>query len=194
MYSICCKLIFDLMQLINFHPFMHRVRDSTASACSRANRILAAYFYLCSKLIFLNRINSLSHHFAPRIPKVRRVRICISDHASLPGIFRPPSFRHVMENAARVPLTMTASVFVRFFRERAATADARGRTSFYIPLATWKRTCTVAVPPECLLSVSLSPLSPHRRTPPVTASFLFATSLSFSVSHRTVADSHIKLL
>lgn len=74
MYSICCKLIFDLMQLINFHPFMHRVRDSTASACSRTNRILAAYFYLCSKLISLNRINSLSLHFAPRIPKVRRAR------------------------------------------------------------------------------------------------------------------------
>lgn len=139
---------------------MHRVRDSTASACSRANRILVAYFYLCSKLISLNRINSLSLHFAPRIPKVRRARICISDRASLPGIFRPPSFRHVMENAARVPLTMTASVFVRFFRERAATADARGRTSFYIPLATWKRTCTVAVPPECLLSVSLALATP----------------------------------
>lgn len=143
---------------------MHRVRDSTASACSRTNRILAAYFYLCSKLISLNRINSLSLHFAPRIPKVRRARICISDRASLPGIFRPPSFRHVMENAARVPLTMTASVFVRFFRERAseraATADARGRTSFYIPLATWKRTCTVAVPPECLLSVSLALTTP----------------------------------
>lgn len=53
---------------------MHRVRDSTASACSRTNRILAAYFYLCSKLISLNRINSLSLHFAPRIPKVRRAR------------------------------------------------------------------------------------------------------------------------
>lgn len=181
---------------------MHRVRDSTASACSRTNRILAAYFYLCSKLISLNRINSLSLHFAPRIPKVRRARerarICISDRASLPGIFRPPSFRHVMENAARVPLTMTASVFVRFFRERAserASSDGRcARTylflypSRYVETDVYRRRST-GMPP-LRLSRSLH----KRRTPPVTASFLFATSLSFSVSHRTVADSHIKLL
>lgn len=144
---------------------------------------------------------SFPPHFAPRIPKVRRARaracICISDRASLPGIFRPPSFRHVMENAARVPLTMTASVFVRFFRERAserASSDGRcARTylslypSRYVETDVYRRRST-GMPP---LRLSLSP---RRRTPPVTASFLFATSLSFSVSHRTVADSHIKLL
>lgn len=156
------------MQLINFHPFMHRVRDSTASACfSRTNRILAAYFYLCSKLISLNRINSLSLHFAPRIPKVRRARICISDRASLPGIFRPPSFRHVMENAARVPLTMTASVFVRFFRERAserASSDGRcARTylflypSRYVETDVYRRRSTGMPPLRLSLALSTPP-------------------------------------
>lgn len=131
---------------------------------SPTNRIFTAYSHPRSKLISLNRINSLSQPFAPRIPSSRYVRahgrICISDRASLPGIFRPPSFRHVVENAACVPLTMTCRLCLCSFptqaSERAATADAHGRTSFYIPLATWKRTCTVAVPPECLLAVSLS--------------------------------------
>lgn len=185
------------MQLINLHPFMHRVRDSTASACSRTNRILAAYFYLCSKLISLNRINSLSLHishlafqkFAARVHL--HLRSCLASRDFSSPFFSP-------RDGERGPCSSNDDRFcLRSFlpraSERAATADARGRTSFYIPLATWKRTCTVAVPPECLLSVSLS-LSPRRRTPPVTASFLFATSLSFSVSHRTVADSHIKLL
>lgn len=175
---------------------MHRVRDSTASACSRTNRILAAYFYLYSKLISLNRINSLSLHISHLAFQkfAARARICISDRASLPGIFRPPSFRHVMENAARVPLTMTASVFVRFFRERASSDGRCARTylflypSRYVETDVYRRRST-GMPPLPSLS-----LSPRRRTPPVTASFLFATSLSFSVSHRTVADSHIKLL
>lgn len=118
-----------------------------------------------------------------------RARICISDRASLPGIFRPPSFRHVMENAARVPLTMTASVFVRFFRERASEQRRQMRADVPLSISLSLRGNGRVPSPfhRNASSPSLS-LSPHRRTPPVTASFLFATSLSFSVSHRTVAD------
>lgn len=145
---------------------MHRVRDSTASACSRTNRIHAAYFYLCSKLISLNRINSLSLHFAPRIPKVRRARArahlhlrsCLASRDFSSPFFSP-------RDGERGPCSSNDDRFcLRSFlpraSERAATADARGRTSFYIPLATWKRTRTVAVPPECLLSVSLALSTP----------------------------------
>lgn len=173
------------MQLINFHPFMHRVRDSTASACfSRTNRILAAYFYLCSKLISLNRINSLSLHFAPRIPKVRRARArshlhlrsCLASRDFSSPFFSP-------RDGERGPCSSNDDRFcLCSFLPRASERASEQRRqmradvplsiypSRYVETDVYRRRST-GMPP---LRLSLS-LSPRRRTPPVTASFLFAT-------------------